>query len=161
LLDGNHTIERCLEVSEATLKALFEALSEQRVLLEGTILKASMVLSGADCASRAGVEAVAEQTIACLQRSVPAALAGVVFLSGGQTPQEATAHLNAMNAMADNLPWKLSFSYSRALQAPALSTWAGSAANAKAAQDVLCHRARLNSAAALGKYSEAMEKEAA
>jgi fructose-bisphosphate aldolase class I len=161
LLDGNHTIERCLEVSEATLKALFEALSEQRVLLEGTILKASMVLSGADCASRAGVEAVAEQTIACLQRSVPAALAGVVFLSGGQTPQEATAHLNAMNAMADNLPWKLSFSYSRALQAPALSAWAGSAANAKAAQDVLCHRARLNSAAALGKYSEAMEKEAA
>jgi len=161
LLDGNHTIERCFEVSEATLKALFEALSEQRVLLEGTILKASMVLSGADCATRAGVEIVAEQTIACLKRSVPEALAGVVFLSGGQTPQEATAHLNAMNVMADNLPWKLSFSYSRALQAPALSAWAGSAANAKAAQDALYHRARLNSAATLGKYSETMEKQAA
>jgi fructose-bisphosphate aldolase class I len=161
LLDGNHTIERCFEVSEATLKALFDALSEQRVLLEGTILKASMVLSGADCATRAGVEIVAEQTIACLKQSVPAALAGVVFLSGGQTPQEATAHLNAMNAMADDLPWKLSFSYSRALQAPALSAWAGSAANAKAAQDALYHRARLNSAATLGKYSEAMEKQAA
>ncbi|HSS63181.1 MAG TPA: class I fructose-bisphosphate aldolase, partial [Gammaproteobacteria bacterium] len=110
LLDGNHSIERCFEVTEATLRALFASLYQQRVLLEGTILKASMVLSGKNAPNRAGVDAVAERTIACLKRSVPAALPGVVFLSGGQTPQEATAHLNAMNAMAGDLPWKLSFS---------------------------------------------------
>ncbi len=161
LLDGDHSIERCFEATEATLRALFAALYQQRVLLEGTILKASMVLSGKNASKRAGVEAVAERTIACLKRSVPAALPGVVFLSGGQTPQEATAHLNAMNAMADDLPWKLSFSYSRALQEPALNTWAGNAANGKAAQDALHHRAQLNSAASLGKYSHAMEKKAA
>ncbi len=161
LLDGNHSIERCFEVTEATLRALFASLYQQRVLLEGTILKASMVLSGKNASSRAGVESVAEQTLSCLKRSVPAALAGVVFLSGGQTPQEATAHLNAMNAMADDLPWKLSFSYSRALQEPALKTWAGKAANGKSAQDALYRRAKLNSAASLGKYSEAMEKQAA
>ncbi len=161
LLDGNHSIERCFEVTEATLRALFASLYQQRVLLEGTILKASMVLSGKNASSRAGVESVAEQTLSCLKRSVPAALAGVVFLSGGQTPQEATAHLNAMNAMADDLPWKLSFSYSRALQEPALKTWAGNAANGKSAQDALYRRAKLNSAASLGKYSEAMEKQAA
>jgi fructose-bisphosphate aldolase class I len=161
LLDGNHSIERCFEVTEVTLRALFSSLHQQRVLLEGTILKASMVLSGNNAPSRAGVEAVAEQTIACLKRSVPAALPGVVFLSGGQTPKEATAHLNAMNAMAGDLPWKLSFSYSRALQEPALNTWAGSASNGKSAQDALYHRARLNSAASLGKYSDAMEKAAA
>ncbi len=161
LLDGNHSIERCFEVTEATLRALFAALYQQRVLLEGTILKASMVLSGKSASNRAGVETVAEQTIACLKRSVPEGLPGVVFLSGGQTPQEATAHLNAMNAMAGDLPWKLSFSYSRALQEPALNTWAGSAANGKSAQDALYHRAQLNSAASLGKYSASMEKKAA
>lgn len=161
LLDGDHSIERCFEATEATLRALFAALYQQRVLLEGTILKASMVLSGKSAPKRAGVEAVAERTIACLKRSVPAALPGVVFLSGGQTPQEATAHLNAMNAMAGDLPWKLSFSYSRALQEPALNAWAGNAANGKAAQDALHHRAQLNSAASLGEYSDAMEKKAA
>ncbi|HEY5701181.1 MAG TPA: class I fructose-bisphosphate aldolase [Gammaproteobacteria bacterium] len=161
LLDGDHTIDRCLEVAEATLRALFASLAEQRVLLEGTILKASMVLSGKNASNRAGVDEVAEKTLACLTRSVPAALPGVVFLSGGQSPQEATAHLNAMNAMADRLPWKLSFSYSRALQEPCLSTWAGDAANAKAAQDALFHRAQLNSAASLGNYSDSMEKKAA
>jgi fructose-bisphosphate aldolase class I len=146
LLDGNHSIERCFEVTEVTLRALFSSLHQH---------------SGNNAPSRAGVEAVAEQTIACLKRSVPAALPGVVFLSGGQTPKEATAHLNAMNAMAGDLPWKLSFSYSRALQEPALNTWAGSASNGKSAQDALYHRARLNSAASLGKYSDAMEKAAA
>lgn len=161
LLDGNHSIERCFEVTEATLRALFASLYQQRVLLEGTILKASMVLSGKNAPNRAGVDAVAERTIACLKRSVPAALPGVVFLSGGQTPQEATAHLNAMNAMAGDLPWKLSFSYSRALQEPALNTWSGNTANGKSAQDALHHRAQLNSAASLGKYSDAMEKQAA
>jgi len=161
LLDGNHTIDRCIEVTEATLRAVFASLAEQRVLLEGTILKASMVLSGKSASNRAGVEEVAEKTLACLKRSVPAALAGVVFLSGGQTPREATAHLNAMNAMADRLPWKLSFSYSRALQEPCLSSWGGAAANGKAAQDALYYRAQLNSAASLGKYSDSMEKKAA
>lgn len=160
LLDGDHSIERCYEVTEATLRAVFGALYDQRVVLEGTILKASMVLSGSRAAKRAGVEEVAERTLACLTNSVPAALPGVVFLSGGQTPVEATAHLNAMNAMASTLPWKLSFSYSRALQEPALKTWNGDAANGKAAQAALYHRARLNSAASLGRYSESMEKAA-
>lgn len=161
LLDGNHTIARCLEVTEATLRAVFASLAEQRVLLEGTILKASMVLSGKSAPDRAGVEEVAEKTLLCLKRSVPAALPGVVFLSGGQSPQQATAHLNAMNAMADRLPWKLSFSYSRALQEPCLNTWRGDAANGKAAQEALYHRAQLNSAASLGSYSDNMEKKAA
>ncbi len=160
LLDGNHDIDRCYEVSEATLRALFAELYEQRVVLEGTILKASMVLSGNKCTKRAGVEEVAERTIRCLENSVPAALPGIVFLSGGQTPVEATAHLNAMNAMAGRLPWKLSFSYSRALQEPALKTWNGDAANGKAAQAALRHRAQLNSAASLGRYQENMEKAA-
>lgn len=161
LLDGKHDIDRCYEASEATLRALFTELYEQRVVLEGTILKASMVLSGNKCAERAGVEEVAERTIQCLKNSVPAAVPGIVFLSGGQTPVEATAHLNAMNAMAGHLPWKLSFSYSRALQEPALKTWNGDAANGKAAQAALHHRARLNSAASLGRYEEKMEKAAA
>jgi fructose-bisphosphate aldolase class I len=160
LLDGDHTIDRCYEVTEATLRALFTALYDQRVVLEGTILKASMVLSGNKCSKRAGVEEVAERTLECLTNAVPAALPGVVFLSGGQTPVEATAHLNAMNAMASTLPWKLSFSYSRALQEPALKTWSGDAANGKAAQAALHHRAQLNSAASLGRYSESMEKAA-
>jgi len=161
LLDGDHSIDRCYEVSEATLRTLFAALYEQRVVLEGTILKASMVLTGNKRAKRAGVEEVAERTLRCLNNSVPAALPGIVFLSGGQTPVEATAHLNAMNAVADGLPWKLSFSYSRALQEPALKTWNGDPANGEAARAALYHRAQLNSAASLGRYEESMEKAAA
>jgi fructose-bisphosphate aldolase class I len=160
MLDGNHSIERCFEVSEATLRALFAALYDQRVVLEGTILKASMVLTGNQCAQRAGVEEVAERTLQCLKNSVPAAVPGIVFLSGGQTPVEATAHLNAMNAMAEALPWKLSFSYSRALQAPALTAWNGDPNNAEAAKAALRHRAKLNSAASLGRYTDSMEKAA-
>ena len=160
LLDGDHTIETCFEASEATLRCLFGELSGQGVRLEGTILKASMVLSGKDSASRAGVDQVASRTISCLKRSVPAALPGVVFLSGGQTPQEATVHLNAMNALGEKLPWKLSFSYSRALQEPALQAWMGQARNGAAAQKALYHRAKLNGAAALGRYGEEMEKAA-
>ena len=160
MLDGNHSIERCFEVSEATLRALFAALYDQRVVLEGTILKASMVLTGNQCAQRAGVEEVAERTLQCLKNSVPAAVPGIVFLSGGQTPVEATAHLNAMNAMAGALPWKLSFSYSRALQAPALTAWNGDPNNAEAAKATLRHRAKLNSAASLGRYTDSMEKAA-
>ena len=161
LLDGDHSIDRCYEVSEATLRTLFSALYEQRVVLEGTILKASMVLTGNKATKRAGVEEVAERTLRCLKNAVPAALPGVVFLSGGQTPVEATAHLNAMNAMAGTLPWKLSFSYSRALQEPALKTWNGDPANGKAAQAALHHRAQLNSAASLGRYNASMENSAA
>jgi fructose-bisphosphate aldolase class I len=160
LLDGDHSIDRCYEVSEATLRELYSALYDQRVVLEGTILKASMVLSGNKCVKRAGVEEVAERTLECLTNAVPAAVPGIVFLSGGQTPVEATAHLNAMNAMASTLPWKLSFSYSRALQEPALKAWNGDAANGKAAQAALYHRAQLNSAASLGRYKESMEKAA-
>ncbi len=160
LLDGDHTIERCFEVSEATLRELFAELYAQRVHLEGTILKASMVLSGKSCPQRAGVEEVARETVRCLRRCVPAALGGVVFLSGGQTPQEATAHLNAMNAMGEALPWKLSFSYSRALQEPALAAWRGEAANGEAAQRALAERARLNGLAAQGRYDPAMEEAA-
>ena len=147
-------------MSEATLRALFSALYEQRVVLEATILKASMVLTGNKCAQRAGVEEVAERTLRCLKNSVPAALPGIVFLSGGQTPVEATAHLNAMNCSAGTLPWKLSFSYSRALQEPALKAWNGDSANGGAAQAALLHRAQLNSAASQGRYKESMEKAA-
>jgi fructose-bisphosphate aldolase class I len=158
LLDGSHSIDRCYEASEATLRALFNELYEQRVALEGTILKASMVISGNKAAKRAGVQEVADRTVACLKASVPASLAGVVFLSGGQGDLEATQHLNAMNASGDNLPWPLSFSYSRALQGPALKSWNGKADNVKAAQAVLLHRAKMNGAATRGKYSTAMEK---
>ncbi len=161
LLDGDHSIERCYEVSEVTLRALFAALYEQRVVLEGTILKASMVLTGNKCAKRAGVEEVAERTLRCLRNTVPAALPGVVFLSGGQTPVEAPTHLNAMNALAGTLPWKRSFSYSRALQQPALKAWNGDPANGEAARAALRHRAQLNSAASMGRYEESMEKASA
>ncbi len=160
LMDGNHTIDRCDEVTEATLRALFGALYDQRVALEGTVLKASMVLSGKDCPTQAGVEEVAERTVGCLLRSVPAAIPGVVFLSGGQSAETATAHLNAMNAGGATHPWALSFSYGRALQDPCLRTWAGKASNVDAAQKALFHREQLNGAAARGQYSPAMEKAA-
>ena len=161
LLDGDHDIGRCFEVSEATLRAVFAELYTQGVHLEGTILKASMVLSGKDCPHRAGIEEVACETVRCLRRCVPAALGGVVFLSGGQGPEEATAHLNAMNALSDNLPWRLSFSYSRALQGPALTTWGGDPDNGPAAQRVLAHRAKMNGAASRGEYQPSMENESA
>ncbi len=160
LMDGNHTIDRCDEVTEATLRALFGALYDQRVALEGTVLKASMVLSGKDCPTQAGVEEVADRTVGCLLRSVPAAIPGVVFLSGGQSAETATAHLNAMNAGGAAHPWALSFSYGRALQDPCLRTWAGKPSNVDAAQKALFHREQLNGAAALGQYSPAMEKAA-
>ncbi|HUO43638.1 MAG TPA: class I fructose-bisphosphate aldolase [Burkholderiales bacterium] len=160
LLDGDHTIERCFEASEATLTAVFAALREHRVALEYTILKASMVLSGKDCPQQAGVEQVAEETVRCLKRTVPAALPGVVFLSGGQSDLDATAHLNAM-ARLPGLPWPLSFSYSRALQNPALKTWRGAPANAAAAQKAFHHRARMNGLAVRGEYRAELEAQAA
>jgi fructose-bisphosphate aldolase, class I len=160
LLEGNHTIERCFEASEATLTALFAALRAHNVSLEHTILKASMVVPGKDSPRQASVEEVAEMTVKCLKRAVPAALPGVVFLSGGQSDEAATAHLNAM-AQMPGLPWPLTFSYSRALQNPALKTWRGQAGNVAAAQRAFYHRARMNSLAAQGKYRPDLEKQAA
>jgi len=161
LIDGDHTLERCYDASRATLRRVFSELAMQQVDFGGMILKASMVLSGKSCPQHAGIQEVADATVRCLLNTVPAAVAGVAFLSGGQTPEEASAHLNAMNATYRNLPWPLSFSYARALQDPAMQAWKGSAANLAAAQKQLAHRARLNGAATLGNYNAGMEKEAA
>ncbi|MHC4416764.1 MAG: class I fructose-bisphosphate aldolase [Planctomycetota bacterium] len=158
LMDGDHTIDRCFEVTEAALHATFAALYEQRVVFEQTLLKPNMVLCGKGCPQPAGVEEVATETVRCLKRTVPAAVPGIVFLSGGQTNEKATAHLNAMNAMDRTHPWELSFSYGRALQEPPLKTWRGDAANVQKAQEALAHRARLNGAARFGNYTESMEK---
>ena len=156
LLDGNHTIERCEEVTEATLRITFSALSEQRVHLEGMILKPSMVVSGKDNARQAGVDEVAERTLRCLKRTVPGAVPGIAFLSGGQSAVSATEHLNAMNKMAPH-PWQVSFSYARALQDPALKAWKGEASNLAAAQKIFYHRAKMNSAARSGSYTKKLE----
>jgi fructose-bisphosphate aldolase class I len=156
-MDGNHSLDDCYEVTEATLRELFNQLYDHNVLLEGTILKASMVISGSDAADRAGINDVAEATLSCLLNAVPAALAGVVFLSGGQSDQEATAHLDAMNRLG-GIPWPLSFSYGRALQAPSLKIWGENpSANVAAAQKMLAHRARMNGLAAMGQYEESLE----
>jgi fructose-bisphosphate aldolase class I len=156
LLDGSHTIERCEEVTEATLKVTFAELFEQRIYLEGMILKPSMVVSGKDNPRQAGVDEVAERTLRCLKRTVPAAVPGIAFLSGGQSAESATEHLNAMNAMGPQ-PWQVSFSYARALQDPALKAWKGEAANVPAAQKIFYHRAKCNSAARSGQYNKQME----
>ena len=160
LMDGAHDIETCDYASRATLGALFSALARQNVHLEGTVLKASMVLSGSDCPVQAGDEEIAEKTIDCLRDTVPAALPGVVFLSGGQTALQSTVRLNAMNASGADMPWRLSFSYGRALQDPALRAWNGKAENAVEAQRQLALRARLNGAATLGEYDPLMEQAA-
>lgn len=160
LMDGDHTIERSHEVTVRTQQAMYAEMAAQGVHLPGTILKASMVVSGKDGSERAGVDEVAERTVACLRDAVPASVPGVVFLSGGQSAALATAHLNAMNALSAELPWALSFSYGRALQDPALRAWGGKAANAAHAQDLLAARERLNALACLGRYTEAMEEAA-
>ena len=160
LLDGDHTVERCEEVTEATLAALFNELIRHGVSLEHLILKASMVVSGKANARQASVQEVAERTLKVLKRAVPAALPGVVFLSGGQTDENATAHLDAMNRIG-GAPWPLTFSYSRALQNTALKTWRGSAANVPAAQKAFHHRAHMNSLAALAQWKAELERKAA
>ena len=160
LLDGGHTVERCEEVTEAALRATYAAMASQQVSVEHLILKTSMVVSGKDCARQAGVDEVAERTLRVLKSTVPAKQPGIVFLSGGQSDEAATAHLNAMASMP-GLPWPLTFSYSRALQNPALKTWRGQAANAAAAQKAFHHRARMNGLAAQGKWQAALEKQAA
>jgi fructose-bisphosphate aldolase, class I len=156
LMDGDHTIERCAKATGDTLAATFAALRRHRVRLDGMLLKPNMVLSGGDCPDQAGVDQVAQATLACLRDHVPASVPGIVFLSGGQSDEAATAHLNAMNRLG-GAPWQLSFSYGRALQAPALKAWKGEPANAAAAQRAFHHRARLNGAARYGRYSQAME----
>jgi len=156
LMDGAHTIERHFEVTEQTLRSVFDALAEHRVALEGMLLKPNMVLSGKECREQASVQEVAEATVRCMKRVVPAAVPGLVFLSGGQSDLQATEHLNAMNRL-EGLPWQLSFSYGRALQAPVLKAWKGDSANVGAAQQVFHHRARCNSKARFGKYTEDME----
>src|SRR5713101_5897505 len=156
LMDGAHTIERHFEVTQQTLERVFHALYEHRVSLEGMLLKPNMVLSGKECPQQASVQEVAEATVRCMKRVVPAAVPGLVFLSGGQTYQQATEHLNAMNQLP-GLPWQLSFSYGRALHVPVLKVWKGDQANVAKAQQAFHHRAWCNSKARFGKYTEDME----
>ena len=159
LMEGQHSLEQCSRVTEAALHAVFSQLHRQRVLVEGIILKPNMVLPGRDCPQQEGVEEVADATVRCLLRTVPAAVPGIAFLSGGQGPELASARLNAMNLRwRAKMPWVLTFSYSRAIQQPALDTWKGEEGNRAAAQKALYHRARCNSAARLGEYSADMEK---
>jgi len=161
LMDTDHTVERCEEVTEWTLNAVYEALYVNRVVLERTVLKPSMVVSGKGCPRQADVAEVAERTVRVLKRCVPAAVPGIVFLSGGQSDELATEHLNAMNKkFGKELPWPLSFSYGRALQASPLKTWKGAPANVAAAQAALLHRARMNGLACSGRYSAELERQA-
>jgi fructose-bisphosphate aldolase, class I len=160
LQDGTHTIERSFHVTSRVLYAVFTELFDQRVDLEGILLKPNMVLSGYEASQRAGVDEVAEYSVKCFRRHVPAAVPGIVFLSGGQSDEDATAHLNAMNALGPH-PWELSFSYGRALQAPALKAWDGKPENVDAGQRAFYHRAKMNSAARTGMYAPEMEREAA
>ena len=154
LMDGSHDIEVCYDVTEVTLRSLFASLYEHNVMLEGTILKASMVIAGKDCPEQAAVEEVAEATVRCLKASVPASLPGIVFLSGGQSDEQATAHLNAINQMGPH-PWPLSFSYGRAMQSAALKLWAKDMkANFAEAQKTVAARARDNGLAALGQWKK-------
>lgn len=157
LMDGPHTIERCEEVTGAVLHTVFNALFDQQVYIEGMLLKPNMVISGKECAKQATVEEVADATLRCLRRHVPSAVPGIVFLSGGQDHLTATRHLNAINQSEGPKPWNLSFSYGRALQDEALKAWQGKEENFKAGQQAFYHRAKCVSAAALGRYAEAME----
>jgi len=158
LIDGEHTIEQCEAISEPVFQAVFEALHRYKVKLEYIVLKPSMIISGKKCSKQAGVKEVAEATMRILKRTVPAAVPSINFLSGGQTSEQATAHLNTMNAQGP-LPWNLSFSYARALQEYAMATWKGESNNVEAAQNAFYKRAKLNSLAATGQFKDSMEKE--
>lgn len=159
LIDGDHTLEQCWHVTDATLHAVFNHLYTQDVAFDQMILKPSMVIAGKGCAQQASVEEVAEATVSCLLKNVPASVAGVAFLSGGQSMEQASAHLNAMNqAFSDQCPWPLTFSYARAIQQPALEYWAGDSSRVAEAQARLLKRAQCNSAASRGEYSSEMEK---
>jgi fructose-bisphosphate aldolase class I len=156
LMDGAHDIDRCAEATEWALKETFQQLYHARVALEGIVLKPNMVISGKKCPRQASRAEVAEKTLAVLKRCVPAAVPGIAFLSGGQSSQDATAHLHLMNA-AGSLPWKLTFSYGRALQADAIKAWGGKPENVTAGQRAFAHRARMNGLAATGRWSQDME----
>jgi fructose-bisphosphate aldolase class I len=160
LMDGDHDIDTCAKVTEWVLKDVFYALFSQRVELEGMVLKPNMIVPGAKCPKQASVDEVAEKTVAMLKRCVPAAVPGIVFLSGGQSDEDATAHLNAMNA-AYQAPWPLTFSYGRALQAAPQKAWSGKSENVPAAQRAFGHRARMNGLAAQGEWNPGLEKKAA
>ena len=160
LMEGSHSIARCERVTGVVLHAVFDALFEQGIVLEAMLLKPNMVIAGKQCAQQASVDEVADATLSCLRRYVPAAVPGIVFLSGGQPARLATAHLNAINRIENTKPWKISFSYGRALQDPALEAWHGRDEYLAAGQRAFCHRACLNGAAALGKYTNEMEMEA-
>ncbi|TVS00279.1 MAG: fructose-bisphosphate aldolase class I [Rhodospirillales bacterium] len=153
LMDGSHDIDTCETVTTEVLQRVFDQLHAHRVVLEAMLLKPNMVVAGRDCDYQADVNEVAERTLHCLRRTVPSAVPGIVFLSGGQTSEQATAHLNAMNAGFGPHPWTLSFSYGRALQDQALKAWRGSSDNAEAAQQILVRRSMLNSAACRGAYT--------
>jgi fructose-bisphosphate aldolase, class I len=156
LQDGTHTLEQSSKATGRVLQAVYTELHDQRIDYPGTLLKPNMVLSGYDASDRAGVQEVAEATLECFYKHVPAAVPGIVFLSGGQSDEDATAHLNAMNALGPH-PWELSFSYGRALQAPALKAWEGKPENVEAAQRAYYHRAKMNGAARTGMYAPEME----
>jgi fructose-bisphosphate aldolase class I len=160
LQEGTHSLEESAKATGRVLQAVYQELHDQRVDLRGTLLKPNMVLSGYSATSRAGIEEVAEASLDVLYKHVPAAVPGIVFLSGGQSDEDATAHLNAMNARGPH-PWELSFSYGRALQSPALKAWAGEESNVPAAQAAFAHRAKMNGLARSGSYSPEMEKELA
>ena len=160
LMDGDHNIDRCVDVTTWALKETFQQLSYNRVALEGMVLKPNMAIAGKKCAKRASVDEVAEKTVKMLKECVPGAVPGIAFLSGGQSDEEATAHLDAMNKIG-NLPWKLTFSYGRALQHAPQTTWKGKSENVAAAQRAFSHRARMNGLAALGQWQSDLEKKAA
>ncbi|HEY5378872.1 MAG TPA: class I fructose-bisphosphate aldolase [Pseudolabrys sp.] len=160
LMDGEHDIDRCFSVTERVLKTTFNELFDARVMLEGMVLKPNMVIAGKKSGKRASVEEVAEKTVTVLKICVPAAVGGIAFLSGGQSDEEATAHLDAMNKIG-NLPWALTFSYGRALQHAPQTTWKGNPENVAAAQRAFSHRAKMNSLATLGQWQADLEKKAA
>lgn len=159
LMDGAHDIDRCDEVTRLVLKTVFEELFEQRVALEGMVLKPNMIVCGKKCDKRASVEEVAHRTIAALKATVPSSVPGIAYLSGGQSDEEATAHLDAMNKIG-GFPWKMTFSYGRALQAAPQKAWSGNPANVAAAQRAFAHRARMNSLASVGQWEGALERAA-
>jgi fructose-bisphosphate aldolase class I len=160
LMDGDHDIERCFEITEFVLKTVFDELFQQRVALEGIVLKPNMVIAGKKCPRQASVDEVAEKTIACLKITVPSAVPGIAYLSGGQSDMDATAHLARMNQIG-GFPWKMTFSYGRALQAAPQKAWSGKPGNVAAAQAAFLHRARMNGLASLGQWSPDLEKAAA
>jgi fructose-bisphosphate aldolase class I len=160
LMDGDHDIDRCFSVTQWALKVQFEELYHQRVALEGMVLKPNMAISGKKCPKRAGAEEVAEKTVKMLKHCVPASVPGIAFLSGGQSDEEATAHLDTMNKLGD-LPWNLTFSYGRALQAAPQKAWSGKSENVAAGQRAFAHRAHMNGLASLGQWKQDLEKKAA